>query len=226
MGLLRHAVIMAAGRGQRMMPLTHVVPKPMAPYAGSTLIAHGLGRVLRRIPAVHVTVGYKGAMLAQHVIEHGASSVINTEGKSNSWWIYDTLLSPLDEPICVLTCDNVVDLNFDLLEKDYIRLGERACMLVPVRPVEGLEGDFIFHRNQVVTAVDRHRRSDIYCSGIQVLNPRAICRLTRDDGDFYSVWRQLISQEQLVVSSVYPKEWFAVDTLGDLAAINQRETAP
>lgn len=45
----------------------------------------------------------------------------------------------VDEPVCVLTCDNVLDIDFDLLQKDYRRLGEPACMLVPVLPVAGLE---------------------------------------------------------------------------------------
>src|SRR5437870_2739117 len=119
MPAIRNAVIMAAGRGRRMMPFTDALPKPMAPYNGSTLIAQGIAEITRKIENVHITVGYKKAMLAQHVIEHGACSVFNTEGHGNSWWIYNTLIRHLDEPICVLTCDNVVDIDIDLLEKDY-----------------------------------------------------------------------------------------------------------
>src|SRR5437588_7228435 len=125
MPMIRHAVIMAAGRGLRMMPLTDAMPKPMAPFNGSTLIAQGITRLARNIEHIHITVGYKKAMLAQHVIEHGASSVFNTESKSNCWWIYNTLLKYLDEPICVLTCDNVVDLDFELLEESYLSLADR-----------------------------------------------------------------------------------------------------
>lgn len=62
---IRHAVIMAAGRGLRMMPLTEAIPKPMAPYNGATLIARGIERLADRFEHIHVTVGYKGAMLAQ-----------------------------------------------------------------------------------------------------------------------------------------------------------------
>ena len=222
---IRHAVIMAAGRGQRMMPLTEHVPKPMAPFGATTLIAQGIERLRGHLESVHITVGYKKAMLAQHVIEHGASSVFNTEGHSNSWWIYNTLLRTLDEPVCVLTCDNIVELDFDRLESDFEALGSPPCMLVPVRPVPGLEGDYIFHESQVVTEVNRHRAADIYCSGIQVLNPRRVNELTRDQGDFYSVWSQLIAQRMLTVSSVYPKTWISVDTLDQLNLLNGQPVA-
>lgn len=180
-----------------------------------------MAQIARKVEKVHVTVGYKKAMLAHHVTEHGAHSVLNTEGQSNSWWIYNTLMKHLDEPVCVLTCDNVVDIDIDLLESDYVALGQPPCMLVPVVPVPGLEGDFIFHRGQVVTRIDRHRRSATYCSGIQILNPRQINVLTSNEGDFYSVWSHLIGRERLFVSSIYPKTWFAVDTLGHLVELNR-----
>ena len=219
--MIRHAIILAAGRGLRMSPLTDAIPKPMAPYNGTTLIARGISRLAEKIEHIHVTVGYKKAMLAQHVIEHGASSVFNTEGKSNCWWVYNTLLKSLDEPICVLTCDNVVDLDFELLEKNYISLNSPVCMLVPVRPVPGLDGDYVFHDNHVVTEISRLKKTEIYCSGIQVLNPHRLNEITREGESFYDVWQQLIDQQQLCVSSVYPKKWFAVDTIEQLTTLNQ-----
>lgn len=211
---------MAAGRGLRMSPLTDSIPKPMAPLRGSTLIAKGIDLLIERIEKIHITVGYKGAMLAQHVIEKGACSVFNTEGQSNCWWIYNTLLRHLDQPIYVLTCDNVVDLDFDLIEADYEKLNSPACMLVPVKPVEGLDGDFIFHQDSFVTKLSRTEPTEIYCSGIQILNPRKINQLTEEGESFYEVWQQLIEQKQLMISSVYPKKWFAVDTIEQLATLN------
>ena len=222
MSRITDAVIMAAGRGQRMMPLTESVPKPMAPYKGSTLIAHGIDTLSRQLAHIHITVGYKGAMLAQHVIQHGVSSVFNTEGHSNSWWIYNTLLKHLDRALYVLTCDNVVELDFDLLERNYAEAGEPPCMLVPVTPVAGLEGDFIFHDDWTVTEVNRHKPSDIYCSGIQILNPARVNALTEDGGDFYSVWSQLIEKRKLGVSRVYPKRWISVDTVEQLDNLNSQ----
>ena len=153
-----------------MRPLTDAMPKPMAPFRGTTLIANGMEKLAGKLDYIHITVGYKGAMLAQHVIVHGAASVFCTEGKGNCWWIYNTLLKHLDEPVYVLTCDNVVDLDFGLLETDYNALDCPPCMIVPVRPMPGLEGDFVFHEASVVTELTRTRESEIYCSGIQVLN--------------------------------------------------------
>ncbi|TSA20013.1 NDP-sugar synthase [bacterium] len=218
-----NALIMAAGRGQRMMPLTADLPKPMAPFNGTTLIAKGIENLRAHIKYIHITVGYKGAMLADHVISHGVATVINTEGQSNSWWIYNTLLRHLNEPMFVLTCDNVVELDFDLLIEDYLRNGSPACMVVPVPPVEGLEGDYIFYKNNVVMGIDRSKRSDVYCSGIQVVNPYRINELTdpMQSRDFYSVWHQLILKEQMYCSRVYPKKWMSIDTVSQLTSLNK-----
>lgn len=218
MSAIRHAVILAAGRGARMGPLTDVIPKPMAPFNGTTLIANGIRKLLESIPEVHITVGYKKAMLAQHVIENGAASVINTEGHHNAWWIYNSLLRHLDEPLYVLTCDNITDMDFASLEKAYFDQGAPPCMLVPVTPVAGLDGDYIFHDDEyVVSEVNRHKRAEIYCSGVQILNPKQVNERTREEGDFYTVWNQLIAQRALKVSTVKPRKWFTVDTLEHLA---------
>jgi NDP-sugar pyrophosphorylase family protein len=216
MSVIQHALIMAAGRGRRMMPLTQVVPKPMAPYRDSTLIANGISRLRKHINHIHVTVGYKASVLAPHLVEQGVSSILNTGGHPNSWWIYHTLLRHLDQPIFVLTCDNVTDVDFALLEEDYVAARQPAAMLVPARPVPGLEGDFIFHTDRYVTEVSRRKPADAYCSGIQILNPARLNEMTVERGDFYSVWGQLIEARQLMVSSVFPKNWFSVETLEDL----------
>jgi NDP-sugar pyrophosphorylase family protein len=94
-------------------------------------------------------------------------------------------------------------------------------MLVPVRPVSGLEGDYVFRDDHLVTEISREKKSDIYCSGIQLVNPYRLNQLTKEGNSFYEVWQQLIDQRQLFVSSVYPKKWFAVDTIEQLTTLNQ-----
>lgn len=214
------AVIMAAGRGMRMMPLTTIIPKAMVPYNGSTLIANGIDKIRKRVENIYVTVGYKGALLAQHVIEHNVGGIFNTDGKDNAWWIFNTLLKYIDGPVLVLTCDNVTELDVDLLAKEYYQFGEPACMVVPVKPIEGLEGDFIFHDNNVISKLSRHEPTDIYCSGIQVLNPAKVNRLIDPADNFYQVWKSLMEQKQLFCSHTYPSKWFAVDTMDQLQQLH------
>ena len=218
-----HALIMAAGRGARMMPLTEVIPKPMVPYRGTTLVAEGIKNIKRYFKNIHITVGYKGAILAKHVVGLGVSSVFDTSGKGNAWWIYNTMMKYLDEPLIVLTCDNVMEIEFENLIREYSNFSQPACMVVPVKPVLGLEGDYIFHKNNVVTKLDRYETSEYYCSGIQVLNPKKINELTCETEDFRNVWGQLISQREVYASRIHPQKWFTVDTLDQLNKLNNTD---
>jgi NDP-sugar pyrophosphorylase family protein len=224
---IEHALIMAAGRGVRMEPLTSVIPKPMIPYQGSTLISNGIKKVRAHISHVHITVGYKGALLAEHVIQQGVSSVFNTEGKGNAWWIYNTFMKFLPEPAFVLTCDNVCELDFTQLAAEYFDAGAPACMVVPIKPVEGLDGDFIFcDEQQVIHKIDRKEKSDLYCTGIQILNTARVNEITEPCDDFYGVWSQLIAQREMVCSRIQPKKWFTVDTLDKLTQLNNEDSSP
>ncbi len=65
-GQITRAVILAAGRGTRMMPLTAERPKPLIPVAGRAILA----RILDGVRAAGVTeavivVGYRGAMIEE-----------------------------------------------------------------------------------------------------------------------------------------------------------------
>lgn len=213
---INHALIMAAGRGVRLMPITDLVPKAMVPYNGSTLIAIGIDKIRKHIPNIYITVGYKGAMLADHVIQHGVTGIFNTTGHDNAWWIFNTLMKHLNEPIFVLTCDNVTDLDFEILEEEYFSFDSPACMVVPVEPIEGLEGDYIFHENNVVNKLSRYDSAATYCSGIQVLNPYKINQLMEPVDNFYELWNKLIEKNQLYCSRTFPSKWFVVDTVEQL----------
>lgn len=218
---IRHALIMAAGRGMRMMPLTDSIPKPMVSFDGSTLISKGIDFLKKNIENIHITVGYKGNIVADHVTQIGVNSIFNTDGHGNGWWIYNTLIKYLDEPVLVLTCDNIVELDIAILTREYRSYNSPPCLIVPVPPVKGLEGDFIFAENNIVTELSRTKPSSIYCSGIQIINPAAINRLTTPTDNFYSIWSELIAQKQLYCSDIYPSKWTAVDTMDQLKNLSK-----
>jgi NDP-sugar pyrophosphorylase family protein len=109
--------------------------------------------------------------------------------------------------VFVLTCDNVTDLDFQALPRLF-RARRARLLLVPVTPVPGIDGDYIFHDGSVVTELARDRPAETYGSGIQVLNPARIKRLCSGEGDFSGVWNELIADRHLYMSSVRPQKWF------------------
>lgn len=213
---IRHALIMAAGRGNRMRPLTDILPKAMLPFKEDTLIGNSLTMLRKCVLHIHVTVGYKRAMLSQYLMETGVDSIFNTEGHGNAWWIKNTLMKNLNEPVLVLTTDNVTELDIDFLKAEYLKAESPPCMLVPVKPIPMIEGDYIDHHQGIVLEIQRDIPKDIYCSGIQVLNPARVSSLLQEIDDFKDVWDGLIPKSELKVSSVYPKLWFSIDTLEQL----------
>jgi NDP-sugar pyrophosphorylase family protein len=88
-------------------------------------------------------------------------------------------------------------------------------MLIPVKPIKGLDGDFIKHNNNIVTSLSRINYSNIYCSGIQIINPYKINYLMKDKTNFNQVWNFLIKKKLLYVSNVMPEKWFTVDNINN-----------
>ena len=141
--MINHSIILAAGRGIRLMPKTKKIPKAMVKIKNQTLILKGIKKIQKYIKNIHITVGYKGSMLASHVIKHNVNSVINTYKKGNAWWIFNFPFKYINEPVFVLTCDNITNIDFRHIERDYFKKGKPECFLIPVKPIKNLDGDFI-----------------------------------------------------------------------------------
>ena len=210
---INHAFIMAAGRGTRLRPLTKKIPKGLIKFKQTSLIANGIKKLKKYIEFIHISVGYKGPILAKHLIEEKVSSIINTDKKGNSWWIFNSIFKSFDSPLYVLTCDNVTNIDFKKIEKDYYKKGQPICMIIPTKPIKGLAGDYIFRKKNIIQGLSRKVKSDIYCTGIQVLNPKKINDKIKSTDDFNILWKRLIKIKQLYVSDVVPKKWYTVDNV-------------
>ena len=75
----------------------------------------------------------------------------------------------------VLTCDNVIKINFTSFTSEYFSLGSPACMIIPVKPIDGVEGDFILQNEEnLVLDLSREKPIKLLSSGIQILNPKKL----------------------------------------------------
>ncbi len=215
--MITHALIMAPGRGLRMMPLTSNTSKAMIQFKNAMLIGNSLKQLKKlELDSINITVGYKGAELAAYAIKEGVHNIFNTNGKGNSWWLYNTFLKQLDAPVLVLTCDNIVEIDLEWISDQYYKLNSPTCMLIPVTPVTGIEGDFIKTENNQIISLSRTEETSIYGSGIQILNPKKINDCTDAVENFYEVWKQLIDQQLLVASETYTKAWYSINTEAQL----------
>jgi N-acetyl-alpha-D-muramate 1-phosphate uridylyltransferase len=66
--MIRSAMILAAGRGERMRPLTDTTPKPMIPVAGRSMLDRSIDRLQQHgIRNLVVNVHHLGEQIAAHV---------------------------------------------------------------------------------------------------------------------------------------------------------------
>jgi len=71
------AMVLAAGRGVRMRPLTDTMPKPLVPVAGKPLLDHGLDRLAEAgVERAVVNVHYFGEQIIDHVENRAEPKVI------------------------------------------------------------------------------------------------------------------------------------------------------
>ena len=65
--MIMDAIILAAGKGTRLHPLTKNLPKPLFPVAGKPLLNHILDSLPEKISRVIIVIGYKGDEIRDHV---------------------------------------------------------------------------------------------------------------------------------------------------------------
>ena len=64
------AVILAAGLGTRLRPLTDNKPKPMVEVKGKPIIAHNIERLPETISEIIVVLGYMGEKISDYLDAH------------------------------------------------------------------------------------------------------------------------------------------------------------
>jgi len=220
----RTAMIMAAGLGKRMRPLTATKPKPLIEVAGKALLDHVLDRLRGAgVKKVVVNVHYLADAVEAHLAsrKHGLEVVISDERKL----LMETgggLVQAADlidsDPFLAINSDNLwIDGPADTLKLlashwDDSKM-DALLLLVPLaraRNHRGI-GDFHMDRQGRLRRRDKSRVAPFVFTGIQILSKR----LLRDapDGPFSTnlLWNRAIAEGRCF-GAVHQGLWFDVGT--------------
>jgi MurNAc alpha-1-phosphate uridylyltransferase len=218
------AMIMAAGLGKRMRPLTATRPKPLIEVGGKALLDHVLDRLrVAGVTKVVVNVHYLADALEAHLTSraHGLEVVISDERKL----LMETgggLLkaAPLidSDPFLALNSDNLwIDGPADTIKLLASQWDDQKMdallLLVPQARALGHKGMGDFHMDRA-GRIRRRERSHVapfVFTGIQMVSKR----LLRDapDGPFSTnlLWDRAIDEGR-AFGAVHQGLWFDVGT--------------
>lgn len=179
--MIKQAMILAAGKGTRMRPLTLTTPKPLVPVADKPLIVWHIERLRQAgISDITINVGYLGDVIINALgsMSLGVNLKISDESKlpeplETAGGIRYALARGLldDAPFVLVNGD--VWTEFEFADLTGVELGERLAHLVLTdNPEHNPAGDFVLCGEQVSPKIDG--LPSYTFAGLSVMSPQLV----------------------------------------------------
>ena len=217
------AMILAAGRGERMRPLTDAMPKPLLPVADKPLIQHHIERLARAgVRELVINLAWKGAALREALgsgERFGVRIAYSDEGEralETGGGIFNALPLLGDAPFLIVNGDVWTDYPFgSLVERFEGRRSDDLAHLVLVpNPPQHTQGDFSLAGDRVM---ERSEATATY-SGVAVFAPKFFAACS--PGPFKLLPPLLAAMGAGRLSGeLYAGEWFDIGTPQRLAEL-------
>ncbi|MEM6475683.1 MAG: nucleotidyltransferase family protein [Pseudomonadota bacterium] len=216
------AMVMAAGIGKRMRPLTATQPKPLVRVAGKALIDHALDRLAEAgVARAVVNVHYLADALEAHVLDRTAPQVVISDEREELLETGGGMVkaqSKLSDPFFCLNADNIWlegprDAFRDLSERWDPDEMDALLLVVPHKSAANFtgQGDFHLGPNGLLSRRKPGRIAPFIYTGIQLVSHR----LLRDapEGKFSTniLWNRAIEEGRLF-GVAFTGRWFEVGT--------------
>jgi len=206
----KRAMIMAAGLGTRMRPLTNDKPKPLVEVAGRTLIDHALDRLVAAgVEIAVVNVHYKAAMVQAHLAKRTDIVIRYSEETAallgTGGGVVKAIANFENEPFYIMNSDTVwVEGVGHALDKMVARWNaddmDGLLLMASMVTAIGYEGpgDFMMDSDGHLSRVPEHRLSPFAYPGVQIVHPRLFDHAP--DGAFSTnrMWDIAIAQRRLL----------------------------
>jgi MurNAc alpha-1-phosphate uridylyltransferase len=217
------AMILAAGRGERLRPLTDALPKALVEAGGKPLIAWHLER-LARAGCAHAVVN----------VSHLGERIVERIGDGASFGLrvsYSREQQPLEtaggialalpqlgaDPFLVVNADVYCECDFGRLLR--LELGERRAHLVLIpNPPHHPKGDFTLEAGRIGNAAAPRYTY----AGISVLSPALVAETRPGEKAQLAPLLRAAAERGLVSGERYDGAWHDVGTAQRLAELKAR----
>jgi MurNAc alpha-1-phosphate uridylyltransferase len=224
--MIDSAMILAAGRGERMRPLTDTMPKPLIPVAGRSLLERSMERLAAHgVSNIVVNVHHLGQQIIDRL--NGRAHIVREDRLLDTGGSVKNALPYLGEgPFYVLNGDGLWrDGRRPLLQRlEDIwnpRRMDALLLLHPIHKVIGREpgerGDYFVEQNGLIRYRGHAQLAPYLFASVSVCDHR----LFRDspDGPFslLQLWNRAEAAHRLT-GVLHDGDWFHIGTPGALAA--------
>jgi dTDP-glucose pyrophosphorylase len=220
-------VIMAGGKGSRLLPHTENCPKPLLLVAGKPMLEHIITSA--KLEGFHnfvLAIHYLGHMIEDYFgngerlgvqIDYlREESPLGTAGALS-------LLNPLpDAPFVVTNGDVITDINYGELLDFHTRQSATATMAVRIHEWQHPFGVVKTQGVEIVGFEEKPIARSHINAGVYALDPLALCVLTSDAHcDMPTLFERLQVKRQRIVAYPMHEPWLDVGRPDDYAAINK-----
>jgi MurNAc alpha-1-phosphate uridylyltransferase len=219
---IEHAMVLAAGRGERMRPLTDSLPKPLLSVGGRPLIEwHLLALARAGVRHVVINLSWLGHLISAH-LGRGERFGLNIEYSDEGPVALETaggIIQALPRlgggPFWVVNGDVWSDFNFADLPAPSD--ADASLVLVP-NPPQHPRGDFAMQRGWVTESAASER---LTFAGIAVYQPAFFAGCTPGRAPLLPLLRRAIAAQRLR-GQRYDGLWFDIGTPRRLQELDAR----
>ena len=215
------AMILAAGYGKRMMPLTENLPKPLLKVGKKSLIERNINSLLGAgYKEIVINVSYLGSMIKKHVLNIFPHNDISFSEESTPLGTGGGILNAInllgDEPFLLINADIFHKIELKDLKQDV----EIAHIVGVNNPAHNPNGDFSIDSGLVTI---KNNINKYTWSGVSVINPIIFQGLNIEDAPF-DIWKSILVQyikKNQVTGELSDSTWIDTGTIDRLELANR-----
>ena len=207
--MIKKAMILAAGFGKRIYPLTLKNPKPLLKIGNETLLSNALKFLeLFGIKQAVINVHYLREQIVEYLDKSQFNLTINIVNEKDK--ILDTgggVLNAIqhfsNEPFLIINPDTIWNSHYleelKLMEKLFFENEKDKCSLLVVNKKKSFDqsfkGDFSLENN-LINRKDKNNLNYIY-TGLQIVKPEVFFSLDTKIFSINKIWDKLIKSYEL-----------------------------